>query len=315
MRLSRSRTFSHGSTLPGFSTSPIFAGPDEPAILLGTQLPPCMQARYSSAIFFRPPNVVAMGNLAAPWMFWAQVKSPVATHETVDEGYLVYDGALPGAGTVCAFVVVKEWEYNNLLGAAIQGLTTHGLIAVGGSGGPTTGTTIEQFGPGCSVQIGINKPSDTPWTVDGTSAERGRRMWVASQNPTGAIGAETAIMTGTPLNIYNNRAYRFEVDAAYFGSVANVALLRWRDGVGTGGTLLALAQHPCAGGGAGSEHRFHDEFVLIRTAGSDLISEQITVTLQSSAGTVTQQGTATQVRSFKISDCGDAADFNAANTI
>jgi hypothetical protein len=286
------------------------AQPNDPAYVAGPDLPPCMQSRYSSATFFRPPNTVSLGIFGPPYMFRAQRKNlPTASNQFVEEGFLVYDG-----GTVCGFVVTQTWAFNNLLGSGnLQGFVQQGNIFTGGSG-VTYGSQNIQY-TDSTVEFGLSgNPGNTPVKFDGTSIGRGRRMWVASQNPTAAIGAEAAIMTSTVMTFYNNRAYQFEVDAAYFGSVANVALLRWRQGVGTGGTVLATAQHQLAGGGAGGETRFHDQFTLIRTAGSDL-TDNVTVTLQSSAGTVTQQGSATQVRSFKISDAGDAADYNAANTI
>lgn len=288
------------------------AAPDDPAIIIGPDLPPCMQARYSSAVFFRPPGTASAGIAGAPLQFRAQVKVPVASQQFIDEGFLVYDGR-----TVCGYVVTYSETFVNLFGS-IQGSYNFGSLqaAPGGSGITTGRNDINFDGDKTTVNFGGPLvPMRCDVTIDSTSIGRGTRSWVASQNPTAAIGAETAIMTGAVMTFTNQRAYKFSVDAAYFGSVANVALLRWRQGVGTGGTILALSQHQLQGGGAGSETRFHDEFVIIRTAGTDDVFDQVTVTLQASAGTVTQQGSAQQVRSFKIEDCGAAVNFNAANTI
>jgi len=84
---------------------PNAAGIDEPAIIIGNELPPCMSNIYSSAIFWRPPGtLIASGG--APYYFVAQRNNPTggAGWQQVDEGFLVYDAA----GGVCVFAVYRS---------------------------------------------------------------------------------------------------------------------------------------------------------------------------------------------------------------
>lgn len=75
----------------GSLTLPPFADPDAGAIILGPDLPPCMQADYSAAIFWRPPGAVSE---PAPYFFIAQVRNIIGSSaQIVDHGFLIYSGS------------------------------------------------------------------------------------------------------------------------------------------------------------------------------------------------------------------------------
>jgi hypothetical protein len=82
-------------------TLPSSAAANDPAIIIGQDLPACMQADYTAAIFFRPPFSVSS---QAPYWFIAQAKTPGGGlgWQQVDYGYLLYDGVQ------CGYVVYKR---------------------------------------------------------------------------------------------------------------------------------------------------------------------------------------------------------------
>lgn len=96
-------------TLPGS------AGPNDPQIKIGPELPPCMQADFSAALFFVPPDSQT-GVLAndSPLWFMAQYKTTGAAVQVMAEGFLLYD---PTAG-FCGYVVTRErvasWTFGQL---------------------------------------------------------------------------------------------------------------------------------------------------------------------------------------------------------
>lgn len=76
------------------------SAPDDPAILIGPDLPPCMQSRYTAAILFRPPGNITAG---APYWFIAQRTNPLPTAKQVVEfGFVRWNG------TECGFVVYEQ---------------------------------------------------------------------------------------------------------------------------------------------------------------------------------------------------------------
>jgi hypothetical protein len=78
---------------------PNTATPNDAAIIIGVDLPTCMQANYAAAIFWRPANSLAASG-SGPWFFIAQRKIPSGSGvETVDEGMVVNDGV------TCGYVV------------------------------------------------------------------------------------------------------------------------------------------------------------------------------------------------------------------
>lgn len=93
--------FSAWSSLLNGLILPEDAGPDDPAIILGPDLPPCMQADYSSAIFFRPPESQSLG---APLWFIAQRNVPASGSQSIDIGFVRW------TDTQCGYVVYERHD-------------------------------------------------------------------------------------------------------------------------------------------------------------------------------------------------------------
>lgn len=175
------------------------AGPNDPAIIIGPDLPPCMQSRYSSAIFFRPPDT-ASNPLNRPIKFIGQVINPISGQ--VDEGWALYDQKSPPV--VCGFYVYKttittlapsgsgnslpQEFYNDIIesGSATMnqgGVTNFGSTAFGAA---TRGWTV-------NIGDGTALPSKAEFTIDGVSAPRGPRMAVS-----GSVGVSSGNGLTTP---------------------------------------------------------------------------------------------------------------------
>ena len=188
------------------------AGPNDGAIILGPDLPACMQFAYSSAIFFRPSNTqTGINDNDAPTFFMAQRKEilmPFAT-ATVDEGWLLND---PLTGR-CSYIVVRSRlgqnggnnsiGFQDIFGAfqtPIGGATQLGQYAVQIGGAPNRPVLFQVRGTG-------SVPSQAEFTIDAVSVARGLRAEVSSTANTAAIGAETVVLTGPSMTFYNGRAY------------------------------------------------------------------------------------------------------------
>jgi hypothetical protein len=93
-------------------TLPPFAGPADAAIIIGEDLPTCMQAAYASAIFWR--GSTSLSPNSAPIYFIGQRKAPVGGNnaQIVDHGWLVNDGVNP-----CGYVVMRRVGASNTAGA------------------------------------------------------------------------------------------------------------------------------------------------------------------------------------------------------
>jgi len=110
---------------------PNAALPNEAAIIVGSDLPPCMQGIYSSAVFWRPAGSLAVSG-SAPLMFRAQqLISGGPGVQVVDEGFVVNDGV------TCGFIVFRRMRatYD---GTNMKYLENVGLISVVNMGFATT---------------------------------------------------------------------------------------------------------------------------------------------------------------------------------
>lgn len=291
---------------------PFFALPNDPAIIIGPDLPPCMQARYSAAIFFRPPNTVTGGIHGGIWSFKAQRKAQAST----EEGYLLYDQT-----TVCGFVVAHV-----LLGAN----DTFGNIGVleqftpqfaGGSsayvpdafkwqivGNATSGLSATML----IGDLGTN-PNLTPFLIDGVAADRGLRAQASSTVNSAAVGAEAVVLTTGAFTAYNNRAYKWKILNHLVGSVAGANANAQVRLVNLAGAVLGFVSIPMAA--AGPFYWCAGEGYFRRTAGTDLVGTNLVQTILTTAGTVTAFGGATGVRSIEVYDVGAAGDFPNAIAI
>lgn len=140
---------------PNTLTLPPQAGPNDPAIIIGPDLPPCMQSDYSAAIFWRPGFTLDPTN--TPYLFLAEHVFPGPTGvQIVDEGYLLYD---PFTGT-CAVNVMRQKV----------GFYAFGTLQVSEYYG-TSGTS------------GTNR-ADTPWTNLPALGYTGTELYYGNQTIT-----------------------------------------------------------------------------------------------------------------------------------
>ncbi len=175
-----------GASAPSL-TIPFGADPDAAAILIGQDLPPCMQTDYIGAIFFRPPFSITS---QAPYWFIAQAKTPGGGlgWQQVDYGYLLYDG------TQCGYVIYKrERGQLSLPGspAHLAAATDIGIIAQSGDLIDTspfffnTNNTLFDLG-GSTSKTGRDSTSythtSTTYTATGPSAFVGASfVWPQSE--------------------------------------------------------------------------------------------------------------------------------------
>jgi hypothetical protein len=287
------------------------AQPNDPALVMGPDLPPCMRSRYAWAILGRPQGTVTGGiNGPATW-FVAGRSSPGIAE--VDEGWLVYD-----QGTVCGFVVTVTQFMNNFGGAVISPAYVFGSTVAAQGVASYAGPIAVQFGfnaPAQPVQVVFGSsdgnPNQSRWIVDNVSMGRGLRAEVSSAVNSAAIGAEAVVLTTPAMTFYDGRCYQVWAEFDAFGSVANNPQINIRQ-TNLAGALLLEGQFNTAAGTAFGHVVFTGN--VRRTAGSDL-TDNLVLTLQSGAGTVTQRGSATALRRMEIRDIGDSGKYPNAIAI
>ena len=288
---------------------PSTALPDEPAIILGPDLPPCMQARYSAALFFRPPNTVTSGVHGGMWRFIAQRKASANT----EEGYLLYDQT-----SICGFVVSHV-----LLGAN----DTFGNIGVleqftpqfaAGSSAYVANAfkwqIIGNAGSGISAAMLFGDPGTdpnlTPFLIDGVAAARGLRARVSSTAPTAAIGAEAVILTTPAMTFYDQRAYEVKWRGAVVSTVLNITTLTVRR-TNLAGAIKSTTPWTIT---AATNYKLDDVFYIRNTSGA-AVTDNLVLTMTASAGTTTMSGATTDVRYLEVRDCGASSDYSNAIAI
>lgn len=292
------------------------AGPNDPAIIIGPDLPPCMQAQYQSALFFRPDGTASGGIGGKAWMFIGLNKFSLTTN--VDIGWLVYDQG----GGVCGYVVGRTFAGPKAGGTGqINPTEIVAALSQVGSASFLVGNSVQYGGapgvPGVPTIIDYGSAGLTPTLtvvrMDGISIGRGLAAVVASQANSAAIGAEAIALTLPTMTFWSGRAYRVDVDAPLLGSVANVALYRIRR-TNLAGAILASWQHPVPTGGGG-QHRFSDRIYITRNSASSDLTDNLVITLTASAGTVTQIGANLEVRSAMVYDIGAFGDYSSFKQI
>ena len=288
------------------------ADPNDPAIIIGPDLPPCMQATYSSAIFFRPPGTVGPGIAGRPYMYMAELVAPPGNTNRVDFGWAIYDPS----GAVCGFIAFLEFTAAN---DGAGHLTMGVAFATLRSGIPAgTSLTVSLVG-NSNTPVGLaisdsttRPPSQSPFTIDGRSAGRGTVDFVSSTGSSAATGAvEVVAQTGNVITWFDGRVYEVKVVGQVLGSVANEAAFISLRRNNVAGTLLAVT------GVDGVFTTVADHYecsFLIRNASGADIADNIVSTIVRGAGVGTVQdfgGGATQQRYIHTKDVGSIADFTA----
>lgn len=91
------------------------AQPNDPQILIGPELPPCMQTDFTAAAFWIPPNSqVGVLAMDAPLFFIAQqTVTGGAGSQTVTEGFVFYDPTI----SACGYIVTRRYVASGPPGA------------------------------------------------------------------------------------------------------------------------------------------------------------------------------------------------------
>jgi len=139
--------------------------------------------------------------------------------------------------------------------------------------------------------------------IFGSSAPTGLIAQVDSATNSAAVGAEAVVLTLPTTVFLNERAYRARFRGGTLSSGANGFVYRIRQ-TSVAGTILHVTQD--LGNTTGVS--MFDEMVMVRTAGSDLV-DNLVLTLQALAGTVTMLGNASFVRYFELENAGPSSRY------
>lgn len=266
-------------------TVPPFAGPAESAIIIGPDLPACMQTRYVSAVFYRPDSPIglllerytAICNAVGPFGF-VKVETGWAWRESggcwfISDGYYWADAG-PGPG----LTIVES----------------HGLNGIsGGSGVPAyTHRTIFE---GTDVEL-----SSTPgFTYDSRHLARG---YVGASATNSSVGLNTVY---ADLSLISNvvwgagRAFRvnFRFDIA-MSSTTNVVELQMM--TGSGPTVIEALPTWGPMPVAGRRLAVWGSFLVRNSSGSDITADCI-IQGRVNAGTANSQPTVVWVENMRES--------------
>ena len=250
-------------------TLPNNAGPNDPAIVIGPDIPPELQAFYTgvgisliAALIFRTDaneyDYIALG----------------------DEGGIPH--LLTGtcdAGTI--------FHITDQVTAGI------GVLSVG---------TISPF---AAFQLGGT------FNIDGVAQGRGLKTQVRSAASSAAVGAETVVLTTSVATFKANRVYRATWRGLLTASAAQTTTARIRKTNVAGQNLGGDWQQTVV---AGALSGARTDETYFRVGGADVVAA-ICLTLQASAGTITQTASATNVRYLTVSDVADPSTYGSIVTL
>lgn len=157
--------------------------------------------------------------------------------------------------------------------------------------------------------------NSTTWLVDNIEYGRGLKAYVDSIAATAAIGAEAVVLTGPVMDFEDGRCYEVEWGGNVFGSAGApgaFAFNRIRL-TNLAGAIKAFTQvHLPA---AGAQNYVFGKIRVRRAIGAGILTTNLVLTSQATAGTVTWSGAATDVRYLTVKDCGAGADYGNAITV
>lgn len=145
--------------------------------------------------------------------------------------------------------------------------------------------------------------------IDARSQPRGLSQRIDSTTATGALAAETVVLTLPSMTFKNGRAYRITFAWVSNQTAAGVVNVRARRGTTTAGAQRANWALPHNTTLSTTDQGYA---YVKNSSGSD-VTDQMVLTAAPGAGTVTVQGTPTTVQTFEVSDAGAAGDY--ANAI
>lgn len=167
-----------------------------------------------------------------------------------------------------------------------------------------TGVGTVEIGAGSNV-VDV---TGADFQYDGTSLGRNNRSVASSGVASGAVGAETVVLTVPSTTYISGRAYAVRIGGRISSSVANNAQMRLRQGTTTAGTLLIdfgafpvtntaffVGAHAC-------------RYIKVDSTDPD-VTTSLVLTLQASAGTSTHAANVNDPRFVEVVDVGADSDF------
>jgi hypothetical protein len=146
----------------------------------------------------------------------------------------------------------------------------------------------------------------TPISTGGTTPH----SYEYTTSNSGAIGAETVLLTIPSATYSAGRAYRMEVRGRLQASVANTGTIRARLGTTTGGTLFAtLGGVPVTVTGATSAAGFYFEVYFKVDESDPDVTSPMVITLSANTGTDTLLAGANEPSYVVTYDVGDWSDY------
>jgi hypothetical protein len=271
------------------------AGPNDARIVIGPDIPADLVAFYAGFGFTVVAAIIHWTD-GTHYFYEADLKS-VGTSNQHAYGWSV-------AGTI--YDVDDEFYNTAIATLPIRNLgNLNGVqTRVGSNNRANVAAEYWQFASSVALDI------RGPMTIDTISAPRALRNRVDSTGNTGAIGAETIVLTSGTITFFNGRAYEVKWSSRLTHSAAQIASMRIRQ-TNLAGASLDYWQFQVT---AALSNHYDHRGVIKRTAGTDLI-DNLVLTQAASAGTVTGAAAADAPRYLEIWDCGAAADFPNAKTI
>ena len=283
---------------------PTNAGPNDRRIEIGSVLPADLVAFYTGGSY-------------------TPIAGMVLYNPPDEYDYIIYCITAGGLTAICVgtrntFGVAESFEVTPTLGSANatitfgQFATSFGFIQ-GGSSFVVTGAgsdiTASAGGSiGCVGTGSVDIFGD--FFIDGIDGYRGIKARADAVANSAAIGAEAVVLTTPAMDFLDGRAYRITWRGRLVSSAALTGTVRIRR-TNAAGQLLDVWQWIY---GAAQSLGFMNQIIVRRTAGSTLNST-IAITLQASAGTITQSAAATDVRYLQVEDVGPAASYPNAIAI
>jgi len=192
-------------------------------------------------------------------------------------------------------------RFGNAPGSGNQFLIGSGAFVVAQSGGSVN----VQSGGFLTLDLGAS------FTFEGFAQPGGFRVRVVSLANSAAVGAEAVVLTTAAMNFQPGRAYRIRWAGTLVASVAQTETIRVRKTNVAGQIIDTWTKIVVAG--ALTDTVVYETYVRNNAAG--VVNGALCLTLQASAGTLTQNGGATNQRFLEVEDCGSSADYSPATVI
>jgi hypothetical protein len=151
----------------------------------------------------------------------------------------------------------------------------------------------------------LSLATGTGFDIDGRQQARGLVAQIERTTDSAAIGAETVVLT-LPNTVYRDgRAFEIRVRQDVVSSAAgNFTVNRIRRGTTTAGAQVALRSFPTF-----TANTVNDWTVELRNTSGSNVTQQMVLTLNTTAGTTTQKGGTNTISTVEVWDIGLATDY------